>query len=425
MNNVVRNRLFLALFLGASAASLNWRAPQPHYCDVISPSFLGAANFRRFNASRPQNDEAPPTLSSFALRETFRENVKLETASNWSADWLFASERFAPLNLSALNDSPPFSSCPSGTCPFSSVPPTPPQKPTPPYGVVRSIVRVYNAYEETVPAIDAARGQARRRVVEKGSGAIVADSLGARYVLTAAHIFRDGRGEIAAQTTDGRVFPASLLLASEECDVALLSVDAPDDLPALTVSSSWPRQGDTVWRAGFGPDETLKESSGVVKGYVKTDRCDTYETVKINGPARQGDTGGPVYNANGEIVGVVWGTDGVDAYATYCGRVLKTLQDYSPTFAPVAPTLDAAPRTAETPPFPQLTPHDATPNAIEPRVPSDSLKNVPPKNRDALRPAVEPFASAATKFRDFCNAALALTLVFAFGYCGFFASKQR
>lgn len=424
MNSVVRSRLFLALLLGASATAASRPPFSPSTRDVVSPTRVVSNNLRQTNAITQENDMSSRALFPLVLRPPFRENAQLQTASNWSADWLFASETFAPFNLLNSNAS---NACPNGSCPFASAPPTLAQKPTPPRDVVRSIVRVYNAYEETVPSANKTLGPARRRVVEKGSGAIVVDSLGDRYVLTAAHIFRDGRGEIAAQTTDGRVFPASLVLASEECDVALLSVDAPNDVPALTVSASWPRQGEIVWRAGFGPDETLKESSGVVKGYVKTDRYATYETLKIDGPARQGDSGGPVYNASGEIVGVVWGTDGVDAYATYCGRVLKTLCDYSPTFAPddAAPFAVAPPSSPPSPFSPPLKRPDAAPPVVASRLPIDALKNDAAKSCDATPPGARPLATTATKFRDYCDAALAFALVFAFGYCGFFVGKRR
>ncbi|MBR4833989.1 MAG: trypsin-like peptidase domain-containing protein [Thermoguttaceae bacterium] len=368
MNRIVRRRLLLALALGLSATS------------TLSVSFA------------PSRFTTPPNAASRRLSET-----------------AFGS---APLPNRFL-DAPPFddflgaSVCPNGSCSLDFGTPTPSFQPAP-QGAVRAVARIYNAYEETT-TLDPALGPTRRKIVEKGSGAFVADSHGTRYVLTAAHIFRDGRGQISAQSVDGRVFSASLVLASEECDVALLRVDLPADVPTLTVSASWPRQGETVWRAGFGPDETLKELSGTVKGYVKTDRCSTYETLKIDGPARQGDSGGPVYNADGEIVGVVWGTDGQDAYATYCGRVLKTLCDYSPTFDPDASL-----------PEPPTLP--------DPPIPSQLADSQPIKNDPFAveEPPLAPVESVESKtlLADFCNAAVALTVGFAFGYCGFFASKR-
>ncbi|MBP3556874.1 MAG: trypsin-like peptidase domain-containing protein [Thermoguttaceae bacterium] len=407
MTRIVRNRLFLALALGVAATaprSLLLRSLPSR--DVA----LGAdAPFvdQRFSHALPRNRcNAPPALSS-RLQETGVETRLGASLNAQTFDRFFLGDSTATFPPSFDDAFSP--NCPNGACPLT--PPTPPVA-TAPAGVLRSVVRVYNAYEETNSAADATLGPTRRRVVEKGSGAFVADSLGTRYVLTAAHIFRDGRGQITAQSLDGRIFAASLVLASEECDVALLRVDASRDVPALTISASWPRQGETVWRAGFGPNETLQELAGVVKGYVKTDRYATYETLKIDGPARQGDSGGPVYNASGEIVGVVWGTDGDDAYATYCGRVLKTLCDYSPTFAPDAIQADAeqAPPSLPSEAVPQK------PEALNVGIPATCNNDKNDASTDDAPPS---------KFRDFWNAALAFTIVFAFGYCGFFATKTR
>ena len=438
MTRTVRNRLFLALALGVATTfprSLQTRSLS--LGDAVSFSEFNRLNRSVANGLTPFDDAAPLWLSR--LRETGAETDALSAPSNAQTFDRFLLGDAAPLlNPPSFNDlfSP---GCPSGTCPFAAAPapstqtpPTPtPPAPTAPEGVVRSVVRVYNAYEETISNADAALGPTRRRGVEKGSGAIVADAVGTRYVLTAAHIFRDGRGQITAQSLDGRIFSASLALASEECDVALLRVDAPTDVPALTISASWPRQGETVWRAGFGPNETLQELAGVVKGYVKTDRYATYETLKIDGPARQGDSGGPVYNASGEIVGVVWGTDGSDAYATYCGRVLKTLCDYSPTFNPDAVQADA-PSQPSRPTKPSRPAKPSQPSSADDAIaalpPADALTDDSPT---ACEPESAPIDSVAPTFAppsksgDFWDAALAFTVAFAFGYCGFFAAKSR
>ncbi|MBQ7110003.1 MAG: trypsin-like peptidase domain-containing protein [Thermoguttaceae bacterium] len=418
MTRTARNRLFLALALGVAATFPRSLHPRPlSLGDAVAHAEFNRVNRNVSNELSPKNYNAP--LYFTQLRETGIETDALSAPANAQTfDRFFLGDAANTLNPPSLNDlfSP---DCPSGTCPFASVPARPlqtPPVPTAPDGVVRSVVRVYNAYEETISNADASLGPTRRRVVEKGSGAVVVDSVGTRYVLTAAHIFRDGRGQITAQTLDGRIFAASLALASEECDVALLRVDASQDVPALTISASWPRQGETVWRAGFGPNETLQELAGVVKGYVKTDRYSTYETLKIDGPARQGDSGGPVYNASGEIVGVVWGTDGSDAYATYCGRVLKTLCDYSPTFA-------HPPVQADAPSQPSFEENANEPLPIADALTNDSATTCEPESAP-LNSVVETLAPTS-KLRDFWNAALAFAVVLAFGYCGFFASKTR
>lgn len=390
---------------------------------ALSAAFAPSASLARLAETRLGET---PTLN---LNET----TDL-TPQETGAEPLFSfTETFAPPNPFD------FDACPSGTCPVA---PSFPEnrraalRPEPENEnvAIQSVARVYNAYRETLHATGTAVGTMKRDVVEKGSGAFVSDATGAKYVLTAAHIFRDGRGSITVESVDGRDFPATLVLASEEYDVALLRLEngAAQDVPTLTVSPSWPKQGEVVWRAGFGPNETLKTAFGTVKGYVKTSRNDAYETLKIDGAARQGDSGGPICNRSGEIVGVLWGTDGSDVYATYSGRILKTLCDYSAAFAPpelqsqfAAQTENATLPAAEIP----VEPSNATPETerlalnenapiIEPSNaprPTFQEKIVATRTVAAVRSPVDAaknFASECDKF--FWNAVLALLFLLTF-----------
>jgi hypothetical protein len=60
-------------------------------------------------------------------------------------------------------------------------------------------------------------------------------------------------------------------------------------------------------------------------GYARPAAGTTHETLTLTGSAREGDSGGPVFNARGELVAVVWGTDGHTVEGTYCGRVRRFL----------------------------------------------------------------------------------------------------
>jgi hypothetical protein len=47
--------------------------------------------------------------------------------------------------------------------------------------------------------------------------------------------------------------------------------------------------------------------------------------IVISTPARQGDSGGPVFNEAGEVAGILWGSEGRNTYATHAGRIQQWL----------------------------------------------------------------------------------------------------
>jgi hypothetical protein len=54
------------------------------------------------------------------------------------------------------------------------------------------------------------------------------------------------------------------------------------------------------------------------------------ETVEVSVSARQGDSGGPILNARGELAGVLWGAGGGRTEGSYCGRVRQFLASVVP-----------------------------------------------------------------------------------------------
>jgi methyl-accepting chemotaxis protein len=51
-----------------------------------------------------------------------------------------------------------------------------------------------------------------------------------------------------------------------------------------------------------------------------------HQTLEVQGSARQGDSGGPIFNAQGELAGVLWGTDGSTTVGSYNGRICQFTQ---------------------------------------------------------------------------------------------------
>ena len=78
----------------------------------------------------------------------------------------------------------------------------------------------------------------------------------------------------------------------------------------------------------------------------------TYETLCLTGSARDGDSGGPVLNQHGELVGVLWGTDGRTVHATYCGRIRRFLANLLPGLGSSRPPRQPPPSSSPATPAP-------------------------------------------------------------------------
>jgi len=99
-----------------------------------------------------------------------------------------------------------------------------------------------------------------------------------------------------------------------EDDLAVLKAEAiPDDLQAATLqSTSGLSPGDHVTAVGFPFGIGPSVSSGVVSGLRREHRSPEGKTslsnlIQFDAAANPGNSGGPLLNASGEVVGIVTG----------------------------------------------------------------------------------------------------------------------
>lgn len=130
-----------------------------------------------------------------------------------------------------------------------------------------------------------------------GSGVLI----GGKLAGTAFHVV-DGAVEIKVKFHDGTSASARIKNCYADCDFATLEITG--DVPATCASSKiaecLPEVGDDVEVCGFSGGSGLRHFSAKVLG---TDG----QRIVIAGYVAQGDSGGPVFNANGEVVSVVSG----------------------------------------------------------------------------------------------------------------------
>jgi putative serine protease PepD len=139
-----------------------------------------------------------------------------------------------------------------------------------------------------------------------GSGFVVD---GDGYIVTAAHVV-DGANSLKVTFSDGTTRTAKLVGKDDATDVAVIKVD-PSGLtlhPLELGSSGALDVGDAVAVIGspFGYSESL--STGIVSGPDRTIEAPNGFTVshavQIDAAVNPGNSGGPVLNADGQVIGI-------------------------------------------------------------------------------------------------------------------------
>ena len=135
-----------------------------------------------------------------------------------------------------------------------------------------------------------------------GSGVIVDGRRG--FVITNFHVIRNASA-VNVILKDGRRFPAQLLGAAPNLDLAVLSIGS-KNLPSLPLGDSRKLEvGDYVVAIGnpFGLGQTV--TSGIVSA---TDRplgqSDSRRLIQTDAPINPGNSGGALINLHGELIGI-------------------------------------------------------------------------------------------------------------------------
>jgi len=126
-------------------------------------------------------------------------------------------------------------------------------------------------------------------------------------VVTNLHVIRGAvRAEIKTLDGKGKVFPVNGTLAvDEEGDLALLSIEMPlaSATRSTELAKDLPDEGETIFVIG----NPLKLEGSVSDGIVSAVRevPNSYRIIQITAPISHGNSGSPVFNLKGQVLGVV------------------------------------------------------------------------------------------------------------------------
>jgi S1-C subfamily serine protease len=153
-----------------------------------------------------------------------------------------------------------------------------------------------------------------------GSGVVVVDK---GLILTNLHVV-NGASRILVTFFNGLESEATIVSTQPESDLAVVQAQSiPDDLRAATLRSTKDlAEGEHVTAVGFpfgiGPSISAGVISGTGRQYRTTDGARALSNlIQFDAAANPGSSGGPLVNAEGEVIGIV--TAILSASGTFAG----------------------------------------------------------------------------------------------------------
>jgi serine protease Do len=135
----------------------------------------------------------------------------------------------------------------------------------------------------------------------QGSGFFISSD---GYAVTNNHVV-DGAEKVEVTTDAGKTYAAKVIGTDARTDAALIKVEGGSDFPFAKLSEGKARIGDWVLAVGnpFGLGGTV--TAGIVSASGRDIGSGPYDDfIQIDAPVNKGNSGGPAFNMQGEVIGV-------------------------------------------------------------------------------------------------------------------------
>lgn len=135
-----------------------------------------------------------------------------------------------------------------------------------------------------------------------GSGVIISED---GYILSNNHVV-EGAKEVTVTLADSKEYEAEVIGLDPKTDLAVLKIDAKDELPSASLGDSERlKVGDWVVAIGnpFGLNHTV--TSGIVSAKGRVIGAGPYDDfIQTDASINPGNSGGPLFNMKGEVIGI-------------------------------------------------------------------------------------------------------------------------
>ncbi|WP_420811089.1 DegQ family serine endoprotease [Donghicola mangrovi] len=134
-----------------------------------------------------------------------------------------------------------------------------------------------------------------------GSGFVISED---GFVVTNNHVIENA-DEIMIEFTSGQNLPAKVIGTDPKTDIAVLKVEAEKPLPYVPFGNSdTARVGDWVLAVGNPLGQGFSVSAGIVSARNRELSGSYDDYIQTDAAINRGNSGGPLFNMNGEVVGV-------------------------------------------------------------------------------------------------------------------------
>lgn len=126
------------------------------------------------------------------------------------------------------------------------------------------------------------------------------------HVLTNHHVVAGGT-DIVVTLQDKRRFPATLLGSDPRTDVAVLHIESDEEFPHATLGDSdQVRVGEWVVAIGHPFDFSFTVTAGIVsaRGRRNLNPAEISDFIQTDAAVNPGSSGGPLFNLDGEVIGI-------------------------------------------------------------------------------------------------------------------------
>ncbi len=203
-------------------------------------------------------------------------------------------------------------------------------------GIADAVEKIYDAVVIVTTYED-------NTAVASGTGFIYTKSNDTYYLLTNYHVIADGN-KVNVTFTDKKIVETKIVGSNQYADIAVLSFESKDDYAIASIGKSTDlRVGDTSFAVGAPLDNAYSwtVTRGIISGKDRmvevalsnSNSADyVMEAIQTDTAINAGNSGGPLCNANGEVVGITSlklvssGVEGM-GFAIPIEKALKTAED--------------------------------------------------------------------------------------------------